>query len=85
MMILKVIFVQREERYQGQYGPEAMECMTEFDYEDNPEYLNNKLKEFQKNKEYDDIVAANIVDIKVDENKILDILFPSRKPIDGVI
>lgn len=85
MIILKVIFAQREERCQGQYALEAMECMTEFDYEVNPEYLNNKLEEFQKNKEYDDIVAANIVDIKVDENKILDILFPSRKPIDGVI
>lgn len=85
MIILKVIFAQRSENYEGQYAPVALECMTEFDYEENPEYLNNKLEEYQKNKEYDDIVAANIVDIKVDENKILDILFPSRKPIDGVI
>jgi hypothetical protein len=81
-MILKVIFVQRQERYEGQYAPEAMECMTEFDYEENPEYLDDKLKEYQRN---DNFVAANIVDINVNENKILDILFPSRKPIEGVI
>lgn len=38
-MKLHVLFGQRKERYTGEYAPEALACMSEYDHDDNPEYL----------------------------------------------
>lgn len=81
-MILKVIFVQRKCRYDGEFAPEAMECMTEYAYEDNPEWIENKLTLYKKN---DEFTSAEIIDINIDENKVLGILFPAKDPINGKI
>jgi len=83
-MILKVIFVQRKCNWPGEYAPEAMECMTEYDYEQNPEWLDSKLREY-KTDENNEFTAAKIVNIKVNQDQISAILNPVNKPIEGTI
>lgn len=38
-MKLHVLFAQRKERYPGEYAPESLACMTEYEQDENPEYL----------------------------------------------
>lgn len=81
-MILKVIFVQRKESYTGEYAPEAMECMTEYAYDEYPEYLHEKLDGYKKDTEF---VAAEIINIKVDVKEIEKRLYPDSSEINGII
>ncbi len=80
-MKLKVIFAQRKELYERQCGVEAFECMDEYSFDDNPEWLLNKLKELKDNKEF---TSAEIIDIDVKESKIRELLFPKRE-VEGNI
>jgi len=59
---LLVIFAQREERYEGQYAPEVVAAVTEFENYDNPEYMEEQLKEAKKNP---DFVAATLINIEL--------------------
>lgn len=38
-MKLHVLFAQRKERYPGEYAPESLTCMTEYEQDENPDYL----------------------------------------------
>lgn len=38
-MKLHVLFAQRQERYPGEYAPEALACIDEHAQDENPEYL----------------------------------------------
>ena len=81
-MKLKVIFGQRIERYEGQYAPEALEIMTEYDYSDNPEWLHNKLKEYTSLEEF---YSVEIVDIEIDDKKLNSILYKKNNTLEGEI
>lgn len=72
-MKLLVIMAQRKERYQGEYGPEALEVMTEYDNDDNGEYLPVKLEEFKKSNMFENV---QLITIEVSENAIMKILRP---------
>lgn len=78
-MIIKVIFGQRKQDYEGQNAPEALECMTEYDYDDNPEWLENKLKAHMEDKSF---ISVRIIDVDVDGDRIYDILTKTPS-IDG--
>lgn len=75
-MILKVLFGQRIESYAGEYGSEALEIIDEYTEEENPDFLTNKLKEYQKQDIFESLA---IVEIEVDENKINSFLRPINK------
>ena len=59
-MKLYVVFAQREERYPGQYAPEAIAVADEYTNEDNPEYIKNELK-----KAGDSFIAADIFEVEI--------------------
>lgn len=70
-MIIKVIFGQRKEEYLGQYTLEAFECISEYDHDDNPDWLLNKLKDYQLDPS---LVNVKIIDVDVDGDKIYNLL-----------
>jgi hypothetical protein len=80
-MILYILFIQRKERYVGEYGIEAVEVMDEYSYADNPDYLNDKLKEYRDQKDIDE---AKIISVTINEQEIQKILYPT-KIIKGTI
>lgn len=83
-MILKVIFGQRKERYEGEFAPEALEAMTEFGYEENPDWLNDKLENAKKELK-EDFERIEIVDVEVSMKAIQAILRPNSDPIQGKV
>lgn len=73
-MNLKVLFIQRPNSYPGENAPEVLECVTEFDYEDNPEYFDNRVAEAIKEKEAGEYANVRVIDVEVDQDKISSIL-----------
>jgi hypothetical protein len=80
-MILRVLFIQRQDSYPGQHAPEAVEIADEYTDDDSPEFLQKKLKEQTGS----DIENAQIIDIEVDQARIMSILRPQNPPIAGTI
>lgn len=83
-MNLYVIFAQRHEDYPGQHAPEALEVMDEFGYEENPEWLHEKLAEHQKNNELDS-VAIFQVHLKWDAIGIIKGRLKAITKVDGEV
>lgn len=83
-MILKVIAGQRKCSYPGEHAPEIFECMTEFQYDENPEWLNNKFEEarVEVGKHF---VSLKIIDINVSQEAIERILKPESVMIPGEV
>lgn len=75
-MILKVIFGQRKERYEGERAPEALDVMDEFSYEENPDWIHKRLQTHRVNPDFE---RFEIIDIEVPMRDILNILRPSIK------
>lgn len=73
-MKLHVLFGQRIERYQGEYGLEALVCATEADVDGNPDYLPEQVEKYRESKEF---AALAIVGLEVNEAEIRKILQPS--------
>lgn len=72
-MILKVLFIQRHESYEGQYAPEALCCIDEFSYEENPNWIHTQVEE-ELNMLGNDVRSNKIIDIEVDPYEIRKIL-----------
>lgn len=70
-MVIKVIMGQRKENYVGEYAPEALEVMSEFDYDENAVWLHDKLEALQKEPWWK---SVKIVNIKVDDQALMRIL-----------
>lgn len=83
-MILKVIFGQRKERYEGEFAPEALDVVTEFGYEENPDWLNDKLERLRKELK-EDFKRFEIVDVEVSMKAIQAILRPSLDIVQGKV
>jgi hypothetical protein len=72
-MIIKVLFIQRIESYPEEYAPEALLCVDEYTYDDNPEWFEGECKKILK--EYTiDIVSSRVVDIEVSQEQLRKIL-----------
>ncbi len=80
-MILKVLFGRRIESYADEYAPEALEIADEYTDDENPDFITDKLKEYQKQEIFD---SLEIVEIEVNEDKIKSILRPANR-VEGKI
>lgn len=74
-MKLHVIFGQREERYEGQYAPESLDCWDEYSVEENPDGFEEAIKKHRDSKEF---VRVEVVKINVNGKQIRDILNPQH-------
>lgn len=77
-MEILVVMAQRKCEYPGQYGPEALACMSEYEYSDNPEFLKDIKKENADTGQFD---AVEIVTLKCDSDAIDQRLFPKSEPV----
>jgi hypothetical protein len=77
-MELLVVMAQREEHYEGQFGPEALAVMTGHNHADNPDYLQKILKDARNSGEY---AAVELVRLRVNNEAITAALFPNREAI----
>lgn len=81
-MKLFVLYGQRICRYPDEYGLEALECMDEYGYSDNPEYLEGKRKEHEESQDFESLA---IVELDVNEQAVRSILFPKHNPIQAAV
>lgn len=81
-MELYVLMAQRKETYPGEYGPEALACMSEYEYSDNPEYLAREKKQADDSKEFE---RTEIVRLAVDSKLIMRILRPAAEAVPAAI
>ena len=79
-MELHVVIGQRKERYDGEYGLEALGVASDADYEGNPDYIHETLAENQANGEF---TAVQIIKLTVSEGAVRAILFPQSAAIDA--
>lgn len=77
-MDLFVLMAQRKERYEGQYGFEALACMSEAGQEENTEYLQEALAENRATGEFE---AIAIVKLEMRGSDIRAALYPANKAI----
>lgn len=77
-MKVHVLFAQRVERYEGEYGLEALAVMSEADQDSNPDYLPGALK---SNRDTGEFSALAIVTLEVSREQIRKILFPEAVPV----
>lgn len=61
-MKLKILFGQRQERYPGEYAPEIIAAMTEYEHEGNLNYLHAQQTEAESSGEF---VQIRLVDVSV--------------------
>ena len=73
---------QRKCDYPGQYGEEALACMSEYEYDDNPDYLHEKLTEYRITNDFD---AVEIVTLNVSDDDIRKQLFPHTNSIGATV
>jgi len=79
-MKIKMIIAQRKCKYTGEYAPECLEAISEFGYDDSPEYLDDKLIEYRESKEFDSI---EMIAISIDNKDIDSALYPNKKVISA--
>lgn len=69
---------QRKESYPGEYAPEALECMDEYGYSDNSEWLHDKKTAAEATGEFE---RVEIIRLAVDSRAIMRILRPLTEPV----
>lgn len=81
-MKIYVLVAQRNQRYEGQYGFEALECMSEYEMDDNPEYMDEKRNEYLTSCEFESVALASL---EVSEQALKQLLFPARRSIPAEV
>lgn len=81
-MKLHILFGQRKEDYPGQYAPEALEVMDEYGYDENGEWLQNKLEEYWGHNEF---VSLKIIEVDVGSTEALRGLLVGTPSIQGKV
>ena len=81
-MLIKVIFAQEVESYPEEYAPTALEVVTEYDYDENPEWLDKKLIKYRNTPEYTHVA---VIDIEINDEDLDARLYPNETTIDGKI
>jgi hypothetical protein len=72
-MIIKVLFAQRKESYEGEFGPEALAVVDEFVDAENPNFMVEET-ERQLKQMGPGCASHAMVEIEVDQEKISEIL-----------
>jgi hypothetical protein len=83
-MQIKVLFGQRKERYDNEYGPEAMAIVDEFSDSENPIYFDTEVAKIKK-EQGSEFVGFSVVWIVVDERVIRNRCLGIAPPINGKI
>lgn len=83
-MKLFILWGQRKESYEGQYAPEALNCWTEFEVDENPEGFEEDC-EAQKAKHLKEFVAFRVIPVEVSGDKIRNILVGTPEPLKGEV
>ena len=81
-MKIYVIFAQRKCSYDGEYAPEALDIISEFGMDENPDYLENKKTEYIRSNEF---TSVTIIPINVSDKDINQRLGINQPPITGII
>lgn len=81
-MKVYVIFGQRKESYPGQFGLEALVCMSEHENEENSSYLPDTL---QEKRDSDEFSSVAIVTLEVNATSIRKILQPELTAISAAV
>lgn len=83
-MMLRCLFVQRKESYEGQHAPELISTVDEYSYSENPEAFDAEFAENLKDV-LDDIVGHSIIWIQVDQQEIRNRCISNLAPLPGII
>jgi hypothetical protein len=81
-MLIKVLFAQEKESYPGEYAPTALEVVTEYDYDENPDWLDKILIKYRNTPEYTHVA---VIDIEINDEDLDARLYPNETTIDGKI
>ena len=82
-MLLHCIFVQYPQRYAGEYAPSIHTAVDEYTNDDNPDYLQGKVKDIKRLVASGELEDFVVVDVEVDTDAI-DSLF-KRNRIKGTL
>ncbi len=77
-MEIIIVMALRKCKYSGEFGPECLACMSEYQYGENPEFIENAVT---KNRASEEFESVEIVRLEVDNLAIYSALFPNRTPI----
>ena len=75
-MKIFMIWVQRKCRYPGEYGPELLDSIDEWTDEDNPDYLDNKFKEYCTDSEFE---SVQIIEAEINDGTLQKIMSKENK------
>lgn len=81
-MKLYVLFAQRKQRYNGQYGIETLAITDEYSSEDNPEWIHDTKAE---NEATGDFESLAVVTLEVSEAEIRKRLRPEDKAVPAKV
>lgn len=79
-MELYVLIGQRKERYEGEYGLEALAVASYADMDGNPDYMPEQLQEHRDRGEFD---ALAVITLEVSSDAVREALYPKLKPISA--
>ena len=79
-MIITVLFGQIKEEYEGQYAPEALAVADECTMDENPEYMDERIKDAEKVDEFSSIA---LIDINIDDDDVYRRLNPNKNIVVG--
>lgn len=77
-----VLFGQRKCAYPGEYAPEALDCISEYGNDDNPDFLIEQKEMYEKSGEFDSLA---VVQIGLADGAIDKALFPERTLVEGTV
>jgi len=83
-MDLHVLFMQRKERYEGEFGPEALVCWDEYTIHENPEGFEKEVDQ-QKDAFKNDAAGFALVKISVDGEKVRSMCLDEDHHLEGRI
>ena len=83
-MKIRVLFIQRKERYEGELGPEALCCEDEFTRDANAEWFPKQVEKDLKSIG-EDLAGHTIVEFDVDQDEIRRLCLPTDYPVKAKI
>lgn len=81
-MKFHIILGQRKCRYEGEYGPEALDIADEFVMSDNPEWFEKQLAKHKKNTDFE---FVNTIIVSVPDKVIDEVLNPKPVVVEGKV
>jgi hypothetical protein len=83
-MDIHILFGQLYEDYPGQYKPSPIEIISEYDLEESPKYLKDKMAEWEKSGEYAGL-AIVVVTISEDTDNMIRRMLLGTTTVQGKV